>query len=103
MRIANPPAPYRAQNQENLKIPLSVSKSTAFEPQHETYFNSHFGAFVFFSVGIHIGLEGGIKCPEMAIEMGPWWGQKEYFWTLKMEFPGFSDLGLCKGWADSQP
>ena len=29
-------------------------------------------------------------------------GQKGYFWTPKMEFPGFPDFGLCKGRADSQ-
>ena len=30
-------------------------------------------------------------------------GQKGYSWTLKMEFPGFPDFGLCKGRAGSQP
>ena len=44
-RFPNPPAPYRAQSQENLEIPFSESKNTVFDPQHGTYLNGHFGAF----------------------------------------------------------
>ena len=44
-----------------------------------------------------------MKCPEMAIQMGPVLGvKKRYFWTLNWNFQGFPDLGLCKGRADSQ-
>ena len=49
-------------------------------------------------------IKGGIKCPETATKTGPMLGvnkDKGYCWTLKMEFPGFPDFGLCKG-ADSQ-
>ena len=44
-RVANPPAPYRAQNQENLEIPISESNNTLFDLQYGTQ----------------------SKCPEMAI------------------------------------
>ena len=30
-------------------------------------------------------------------------GEKGNFWTLKMEFPGFPDVGLCRGRGGSQP
>ena len=35
---------------------------------------------------------------------GSWSGGGEigYFWTLKMEFPGFPGFGLCRGWGGSQ-
>ena len=46
-RLANPPAPYRAQNQENLEIPFSESKNTLFDPLHGTHLNGRFGAFNF--------------------------------------------------------
>ena len=29
-------------------------------------------------------------------------GEKGHFWTLKMEFPGFPDFGLCRGQGGSQ-
>ena len=35
----------KAQNQENLEIPLSESKNTLFDPQHGTYLNGHFDPF----------------------------------------------------------
>ena len=55
-RLANPPAPYRAQKQENLEIPFSESKNTLFDPLHGTHLNGRFGAFNFpLSVGVHIG------------------------------------------------
>ena len=34
--IANLPAPNRAQNRENLELPVSESKNTLFDPQHGT-------------------------------------------------------------------
>ena len=30
-------------------------------------------------------------------------GEKGYFWTLKMGFPGFPDFGLCRGRGGLQP
>ena len=32
-RVANPSAPYRAQNQKNLEIPFSESKNTFFRTE----------------------------------------------------------------------
>ena len=40
--VANLPALYRAQNQENQEIPFSESKNTLFHPHLKTHLNGHF-------------------------------------------------------------
>ena len=64
LRVANPPAPYRAQNQENLEIPFSEPKNTLVDPQHGTYLNGHFGAFNSPPPYMNFYTEGELNAPK---------------------------------------
>ena len=55
-------------------------------------------------ITLRFHIEGGNSIPRNGhLNESHAGGRKGYFWTLKMEFPGFLDFGLCKGRANSQP